>query len=361
MIRRLVMLPNRSWGWLDERLHLNTVVRATMTEYLVPARLTLWHTLGSILLTCFAVQVVTGMLLLVYYVPDTSRAFESVRYINEQVPYGWLVRRIHAMASHIFVLVLILHLVSVLYMRTYRKPREPQWVTGMALLGLVFLAALSGYLLPWSQLSYWATTVATNSAGAIPFVGHDMVLWLRGTPKVSQATLGRFFAMHVSIVPFAILSVVGIHLLFLRLTGIAVPGGGDKAKAPKVPFFPNMVVKDIFAVFMFLAFLNVLIFYFPQLNFPEDAMKAANPLETPAHVKPHWYFLANYQFLKIVPNEFLGVMLQGLVGVVLLLLPWLDRSKSDETGKPGARRLFPLFVTLCLAAYVGLAIWGYYS
>src|SRR6266545_6188278 len=132
---------------MDERLQLNTVVKATLTEYFVPARLTLWHTLGSILLTCFIVQIVTGMLLLVYYVPDTTRAFDSVKYISEQVPYGWLVRRIHAMASHIFILTLMLHLASTLYMRTYRKPREAQWMTGMVLLGLIMLAALSGYLL----------------------------------------------------------------------------------------------------------------------------------------------------------------------------------------------------------------------
>ena len=354
MTRRLVMPV---WNWLEERMHVSTVVRATLTEYMVPAKLTLWHTLGSILLTCFAVQIVTGMLLLVYYVPDAGRAFDSVRYINEQVPYGWLVRRIHAMASHIFVLALMLHLASTLYMRTYRKPREAQWMTGMVLLGLVMLAALSGYLLPWSQLSYWATTVATNSAGALPGIGDTIVLWLRGTPKVSQETLGRFFALHVSIVPFSILMVIGIHLLFLRLTGIAVPGGGDKSKAKKEPFYPNMVVKEIFAVFVFLAFLNVLIFYFPQLNFPEDAMKKANPLNTPAHIKPHWYFLANYQVLKIIPNQFLGVIVQALAGGLLFLLPFLDRTKDTLT----SRRIVSVLVIVGVAAYAGLAYWGYKS
>jgi ubiquinol-cytochrome c reductase cytochrome b subunit len=346
------------WNWVDERLRLSAIFRATLTEYMVPANLNLWHTLGSILVVCFVIQVVTGMLLLVYYVPDAGRAFDSVKSISDTIPFGWLVRRIHAMTSHLFVLALFLHLLSTLYMRAYKKPRELQWMTGMILFGLVMLAALSGYLLPWSQLSYWATTVATNSAGSIPFIGHDLVLWLRGSPKVTQFTLGRFFAMHVSIIPFAILMVIGIHLLFLRLTGISVPGGKDKEKVRRVPFYPQMITKEIFSIFIFLAILNVLIFYLPQLNFPEDALHPADPLSTPAHIKPHWYFLANYQTLKLVPNEFLGIILQVALGVLLFFLPFLDRSSES---RPLARRLFVSLVTLGVASYIALLVWGYYS
>jgi ubiquinol-cytochrome c reductase cytochrome b subunit len=346
------------WRWADTRLALSNIFRATLTEYMVPANLNFWHTLGFVLVACFAIQVITGMLLLMYYVPDTSRAFESVQFINNSVPYGWLVRSIHAMASHLFVLAIFLHIASTLWMRAYRNPRELQWLTGMVLLGLVLAAGLSGYLLPWSQLSYWATTVATNSAGSIPYIGDDLVQWVRGTPNVSQFTLGRFFAAHVSIIPFAILACIGVHLLFLRLTGISVPGGEDKKTVRKVPFFPHMVVKEIGSVFGFLILLNVLIFYFPQINFPEDALIPANPIDTPEHIKPHWYFLANYQFLKIVPSEFLGVVLQLLAGLVLFVLPFIDTAKK----RPRAYDIaFYTIVTLGILGYIGLMIWGYYS
>lgn len=344
--------------WMDERLKVKTIIRVTLTEYLVPANLTWWHTLGFVLITCFVVQVVTGMLLLVYYVPDTGRAFDTVKFISNKVPYGWLVRDLHAMTSHVFVLALFLHMVSTLWMRAYRNPRELQWITGMLLLGLVLAAGLSGYLLPWSQLSYWATTVATNAAGSIPRVGQTLVLWIRGTPNVSQYTLGRFFAMHVSIIPFSILAVIGLHLLFLRLTGIKVPGNLDKEKVRKVPFFPHMVTKELASVFGFLILVNLLIFYAPQINFPEDALIPANPLETPAHIKPHWYFLANYQFLKLVPNEFLGIILQVLVGIFLFFLPFIDTGKRQSRLMDG---VFYAVVTLGVLGYIGLMIWGYYS
>ncbi|HEY3414962.1 MAG TPA: cytochrome bc complex cytochrome b subunit [Armatimonadota bacterium] len=346
------------WNWADERLHLSAIFRATLTEYMVPRNLTLWHTLGSILIACFVIQVVTGMLLLVYYVPEVSKAFESVTFISNGVSFGWLVRRIHAMTSHLFVLAVFLHLLSTLFMRTYRKPREPQWLTGMILFGLVLTAALSGYLLPWSQLSYWATTVSTNSAGSIPGIGKELVLWLRGTDKVTQFTLGRFFALHTSIVPFTIFAMVGIHLLFLRQTGIAAPKAKSEAARAKVPFYPHMLTKELFSIFILLALLNVLVFYFPQLNFPADTLRPANPLETPAHIKPEWYFLANYQVLKSVPNEFLGIFLQMCVGVVLLLLPFLDRSREDDMR---FHRLFLGVATLGVIGYVGMLIWGYLS
>lgn len=346
------------WNWTDERVHVNDIVKATLTEYMVPGNLTLWHTLGSVLIVCFVIQILTGMLLLVYYVPEVSKAFESVTFISNGVPFGWLVRRIHAMTSHLFVLAIFLHLLSTLFMRAYRKPHEPQWLTGMLLFGLVLGAALSGYLLPWSQVSYWATTVATSSAGSIPDLGKELVLWLRGTPKVTQFTLGRFFALHVSVLPLTILAVVGVHLLFLHQAGIAEPKQKSKVAKPKVPFYPQMISKDLVAIFVLLALINVLVFFFPQLNFPADALMPANALETPAHIKPEWYFLANYQFLKLVPSEFLGVFLQIVVGAVLLLLPFLDRSRESDLR---FHRIFLGLATVGVIGYVGMLVWGYVS
>ena len=346
------------WDWVEERTRISRVVRATLTEYMVPANLNIWYTMGSLLLACFVIQIVTGILLLIYYVPETSKAFESVKFITATVPYGWLIRRLHAMTANLFVLVLFLHMLSTLYMGSYKKPREIQWMTGVLLFGVVLAEALSGYLLPWSQLSYWATTVATNALGSVPYIGDMLVEWVRGTPKVTQFTLGRFFAMHVSLLPFTILVLIAIHLLFMRLTGISAPPGTDKEKVAKVPFFPHMVMEDLRSLFVFLAVLTLLVFYFPQFAFPPDALEPANPLETPAHIKPEWYFLANYQFLKVVPNEFLGILLQLLAGVVVFFLPFLDRSPERH---PLRRPVFTSIVTAALLAYVALAVWGHYS
>ncbi|MCF6192000.1 MAG: cytochrome bc complex cytochrome b subunit [Candidatus Hydrothermae bacterium] len=346
------------WRWVDERTQISRVVRATLTEYMVPANLNFWYTMGSLLLACFVIQIVTGILLLIYYVPETSKAFESVKFITSAVPYGWLIRRLHAMTANLFVLVLFLHMLSTLYMGSYKKPREIQWMTGVILFGLVLTEALSGYLLPWSQLSYWATTVATNAIGSIPKIGDMLVVWVRGTPKVSQFTLGRFFAMHVSLIPFTILMFIAIHLLFMRLTGISAPPGTDKAKVARVPFFPHMVSEDLTSLFIFLAALTWLVFFFPQFAFPPDALEPANPLQTPAHIKPEWYCLANYQALKLVPNEFLGILVQLVVGVILFFLPFLDRSPER---RPLKRPVFTTLVTLGLLAYIALAVWGHYS
>lgn len=348
----------RLWDWLEERTGISRVVRGLLTDYKVPANLNFWYTLGAVLLVCLGIQIVTGALLLVYYVPETSKAFESVRFITNQVPFGWFIRRMHAMSANLFIFALFLHLLSTLIMGSYKKPREIQWITGLILFSLVLAEALSGYLLPWSQLSYWATTVATNSAGSIPVIGEKVVLWLRGTPKVSQYTLGRFFSLHVAILPLTVLLFVGLHLMFLRLIGISTPPGSEKKRVPKIPFFPHMTMKDTATIFVFLAALMALIFYFPQFAFPHDALVPANPLETPAHIKPEWYFLANYQLLKLVPNEFLGIVLQLVAGLVLLLLPFVDRSPERH---PLKRPVFTTLVSLGILAYLVLAIWGHFS
>lgn len=346
-----------TWKWIDERTNVGNFVKKILNEP-VPSNLNLWYTMGSILLVCFFIQIITGIILLIYYIPQTSKAFESVKFITSVVPYGWFIRRIHAITANLFILVLFLHMISVIYMGSYKRPREIQWMTGVILFGLILVEALSGYLLPWSQLSYWATTVATNSAGSIPIIGEKLVLWLRGSSKISQYTLGRFFAMHVSFIPFTIAVVIGIHILFMRLTGISTPPGTPKEKMVKVPFYPYMVAKDLISIFVFLAVLVLLVYHFPQIAFPQDALIPANPLETPEHIKPEWYFLANYQILKLVPNEFLGIMVQLVVGLVVFFLPFIDKSPERH---PLKRPWFTLVVTLFILGYIALAVWGYFS
>ncbi len=346
------------WSWLDERVKVSQIVKTLLTEYPVPYNINYWYTMGSILLVCFFIQIVTGILLLVYYVPETSKAFESVKFISSTVPFGWLIRRLHAITANLFILTLFFHMLSTLIMGSYKKPRELQWITGLFLFGFVFVEALSGYLLPWSQLSYWATTVATNSVGSIPLIGEKLVVWLRGSTKVTQYTLGRFFSLHVSLIPFLIFLVIAGHLLFMRMTGISAPPGTDKEKVPKVPFFPHIVAKDLTAIFVFLAVLTYLVFYYPQLAFPSDALIPANPLETPLHIKPEWYFLANYQILRIVPNEFLGILIQVAIGLLLFIIPFIDRSPER---RPSKRPIFTTIVTISIILFIVLTIWGHYS
>ncbi|MBI2890308.1 MAG: cytochrome bc complex cytochrome b subunit [Nitrospirae bacterium] len=325
---------------------------------MVPANLNVWYSMGSVLLMLIGIQFATGILLLTHYIPQTSHAFNSVMDLSEKIPFGWLIRRIHAIAANLFVLVLMLHMLSVLIMGSYKKPRELQWISGVVLFGLGLFACLSGYLLPWSQLSYWATTVATNSAGSVPIIGDDMVRWLRGGDRVDQTTLGRFYALHVSVLPPLFTFIVAAHLFLMRRVGISAPPGIPKEQVKKVPFFPHFVLEDMRASYFFLAVLFVGVFFVPQISFPPDAMEPADPLFTPPHIKPEWYFLANYQLLKVVPNEFLGIGLQGLGGALLLLLPFLDRGQER---RPLKRPLFLAVVVASLAGFIGLTVWGHLS
>lgn len=341
---------------IDQRIMISELYEQHLSRYMVPAGLNFWYSLGAVLLVLFCLEIITGILLLMHYIPSTKEAFASVSHIYGVVPLGWLIRRVHAIGANLFVFVLFLHMCSVLIMGTYRKPREMHWFAGCAIFGVTLVTCLSGYLLPWSQLSYWATTVATSFPGSVPVVGDWIVQASRGSALVSQETLGRFFAMHVSLIPFTLLILIGIHLFVMRRTGISTPPWTTGEK--KVPFFPHFVVEDLKVIYFFLAVLFAFVFFYPQISFPPDAMVPADPLSTPEHIKPEWYFLANYQLLKLIPNEFAGIVLQGLLAAAIFLLPVIDR-KGD---RPAWKR--PLFGTIVLFGIIGfilLTIWGYYS
>jgi ubiquinol-cytochrome c reductase cytochrome b subunit len=347
-------MMKRLTDWLDERIKIRAHMQAHLTGYTVPKNLTVWHSLGAVLIFLLFTQIVTGILLTVYYVPDASKAFDSVMYINNEVPYGWFIRRLHGTCANVFIFVLFLHMLSTLVMGAYKKPRELQWMTGVVLLGAGLFAALSGYLLPWSQLSYWATTVATKSVETLPFFGDQMADWLRGGDTVSAATLGRFYALHIWVIPLTFFVVIGAHLFFMRQTSIA-PLPWEKPPGKKIPFYPHFVLEDLSVIYFFLGVVMVLVFVFPQWSFPPDMWEAANPLETPAHIKPEWYFLPSYQFLKLVPSETLGVLAQVLFGLALFFLPFLDRGAQRDPGKR------PLFLILFIGSVIGLialGVWG---
>jgi ubiquinol-cytochrome c reductase cytochrome b subunit len=365
-------LFKRLYRWVDVRIGAGEIVEKELTGYLLPRNINAWYSLGSVLLVIFSLQVVSGILLLIYYVPDADKAFKSVTFIMNDVPFGWLIRMCHAVGSNMMVLVLLLHMLSVLCMGSYKSPREFNWLTGFILFTMVQGISLTGYLLPWSQLSFWATTVATNSANAIPVVGPHLVEFLRGSKLVGPPTLGRFFALHVAVIPVGIAALIGAHLFFLKRTGVSTPpfGQSDTGNQWKgdsyryedhpggIPFFPNYALEDLRSVFIYLGFFLAVVFFDPYLFFPKDAFLPANPLVTPAHIKPEWYFLANYQTLKIFPNELIGLSIQGAAMTFLALLPFIDRGRERN---PLKRPLFLACAIGGLLLWIGLSVWGHYS
>ncbi|WP_136516083.1 cytochrome b [Geomonas edaphica] len=363
---------NRLYRWLDLRYGIGEIAEKELTGYLLPRNINEWYSLGSVLLVIFAIQVVTGMLLMIYYVPDADKAFKSVSFIMNEVPFGWFIRLCHAVGSNMMVAVLLLHMFSTLMMGSYKAPRELNWVTGFTLFALVQGISLTGYLAPWSQLSFWATTVATNSVSAIPVLGPTLVEFLRGGKLVGPATLGRFFALHAAVLPVVIAALIGAHLFFLKRTGISAPPfGKDETANPfeareyhyqghpgGIPFFPNYALQDLSSISIYFAVFLAVVFFWPNMPFTPDAFVPADPFKTPAHIKPEWYFLANYQTLKIFPSELLGLSVQAAAMTFLALLPFIDRSPERHPLKR------PLFLTLVIAGillWIALSVWGHLS
>lgn len=364
-------LKNRILDYLDIRLGIRDILEQNLTRYLLPRNINIWYTLGAVLLTLFAIQFATGILLLIYYIPNTDQAFESVQRIMNEVPYGWLLRMMHAVGANIIVIALLLHMLSAMFMGAYKRPREITWVVGFLIFLLSLGLCLTGYLLPWSQLSFWATTVATESAGSMPLIGDDLVRFLRGGAMVSQATLGRFFALHVMGMPLIFGILVAIHLFCVRRVGVSRPPFGPEYEPREppvlfrheehrggIPFFPNYVTKDLIVIFSFLAIYMAVVFFAPGLFFPADAFEPADPFNTPPGIKPEWYFLWAYQALKIFPSELIGLAVQGIFIAFLMLFPFLDRGIER---RPARRPVFVACFILGLLLFVGISIWGHYS
>jgi ubiquinol-cytochrome c reductase cytochrome b subunit len=357
-------------NWIEVRIGLEELVRTHLTGYLVPKNINLFYTLGFVALAGFVVQILTGFLLLTYYVPQPDHAFRSVQNIMVSVPYGWLFRLMHVVGSNLIVIAVGCHMLSVFFMNSYKKPRELTWFAGASMLLITLTFCLSGYLLPWSQLSYWATTIVTNLPSALPYVGAFAVTCLQGGENVSGVTLGRFFALHVVVLPSLLLALVSVHLFLVRRIGISPPPfGRNGEKKPwtafrhedhpgGIPFFPHFVLKETSMVMAFFVLMFLIITFAPELFLPADANIPADPYRTPAHIKPEWYFLAPYQMLKLVPSKIMGVILQIIMVTLFLLWPFFDVKKEDNMLK--RRALFAFF----LAAIIGWAvftIWGKYS
>ena len=357
--------------WLEVRIGLYELIRSQLTEYRVPRNINLFYTLGFVALSLFVLQVITGILLLIFYIPEPARAFKSVQHIMTAVPYGWLFRLMHVVGSNLLVAVVIIHMLSVFFMNSYKKPRELTWITGALLLLITLTFCLSGYLLPWSQLSYWATTIVTTIPTAFPYVGGYISDLLRGGATVSGATLGRFFALHVGFLPAALLVVLSLHLFLIRRIGVSAPpfGAGREEERDWTefhhdshpggePFFPHYVLKETIMVMILLVVMFFIMTFIPTMFLPEDTNFPANPFKTPEHIKPEWYFLAPYQMLKLIPNKFVGISLQLIIVGLFLVWPLLDTTKQENILKRPA--LLAVFVA-AISLWIGLTIWGKYS
>jgi ubiquinol-cytochrome c reductase cytochrome b subunit len=358
-------------NWLEIRIGLDDLIRTQLTEYRVPRNLNITYTFGFVALIAFLIQTATGVLLLFYYIPHSETAFRSVQDLTSKVPYGWLFRQIHVVTSSLMIVMVLLHALSVFFLGGYKKPRELTWISGTFMLLITVTFCLSGYLLPWSQLSYWATTIATTMPTAFPYVGDMLAKLMKGSEQVSGLTLNRFFALHVMLLPFILAIILSLHLFLVRRIGISSPPFGKSAEAEKpwtgyrhesypngYPFFPDFVLKETIMTMVFCAAIFFCITFLPTLFLPEEANIPADPYKTPAHIKPEWYLLAPYQMLKIIPNKFLGVSLQLILLLIFISWPFLDTQEEKNILK--RPRLLGLFF-FSLILWLVFTLWGKYS
>jgi len=350
--------------WLEERLGWSEIVGFLEHKTVPVHRYSYWYFLGGITLFLFMVQVLTGMLLLLYYRPTSNEAFESVQYIMTQVRFGWLVRSIHSWSANLMVATALAHMFSVLFMGAYRKPRELTWVSGMVLLFLILGFGFSGYLLPWNTLAYFATKVGTDMVKQLPLIGHPIMVFLRGGEEVSGATLTRFFGFHVALLPGITTLLIAVHLGFIQRQGMSVPRGidaewvADPSKRREMRFFPNFFLREVIAWYIGLAVLGALAAFFPW----ELGTKADPFAPAPAGIKPEWYFLSVFQTLKMIPprlwkidGELAGIFIFGALAAMWTFLPFLE-------GEAGKRRKFVTAVGVLALGYIaGMTVYAYYA
>jgi ubiquinol-cytochrome c reductase cytochrome b subunit len=335
----LVRALNGGLGWVNERAPgLMPVYRKHMTEYYAPKNFNLWYYFGALSLLVLVNQIVTGIFLTMHFKPSAAEAFASVEYIMRDVSGGWLIRYMHSTGASLFFVVVYLHMFRALIYGSHQKPRELVWILGMLIFLTLMAEAFMGYVLPWGQMSYWGAQVIINLFGAIPFIGGELTEWIRGDYLVSDATLNRFFALHVVALPLVILLLVVLHLGALHEVGSNNPDGVDikKNKDPAtgiprdgIPFHPYYTVKDTFGAAFFLTLAAFILFFVPTfggLFLEHDNFVQANPMVTPLHIKPVWYFTPYYAMLRAVPDKLFGVMTMGGAVMILFLLPWLDKS-----------------------------------
>jgi ubiquinol-cytochrome c reductase cytochrome b subunit len=354
-------------GWIDARFPLSKMWYEHLAEYYAPKNFNFWYYFGSLALMVLILQIVTGIWLTMNYKPDAEMAFNSVEYIMRDVNWGWLIRYMHSTGASMFFIVVYLHMFRGLIYGSFKKPRELIWIFGMIIYVCLMAEAFMGYLLPWGQMSYWGAQVIISLFGAIPGIGDALALWIRGDFVIADATLNRFFAFHVIAVPIVLLALVVLHILALHEVGSNNPDGVDIKKHKDangipldgIPFHPYYTVKDIVGVAVFLIIFSIIVFFAPEMGgwfLERDNFIPADPLKTPEHIVPLWYFTPFYAILRAVPDKFLGVVAMGGAIFVMFLLPWLDRSPVKSIRYRGT--IYKVAIGVFVISFIALGYLG---
>jgi len=383
MTEKTKTLAGSLLNWVDQRFPLTSNIKTHLTEYYAPKNFNFWYFFGSLALMVLVLQILTGIFLTMHYKPDAELAFGSVEYIMRDVSWGWLVRYMHSTGASMFFVVVYMHMFRGIIYGSYRTPRELIWLFGVGIFLVLMGEAFFGYLLPWGQMSYWGAQVIVNLFSAVPFIGPDLSEWLRGDYLVSDATLNRFFAFHVIALPLVLLGLVMSHLIALHEVGSNNPDGVEiKEKKDKktgipldgIPFHPYYTVKDLVGVSVFLIVFSSIIFFAPEMGgyfLEANNFIPADPLKTPAHIAPVWYFTPYYSILRAVPpvlnSQFPGVAAMGLSVAIFALLPWLDKGAVKSIRYRGTlykKWLAAFVVSFLILGYLGTVpsnVWGQFG
>jgi len=344
--------------WLEERLGWRAVQELVEHKEVPQHRHSLWYYFGGMSLFLFCVQVVTGILLLLYYRPSAETAFESVQFIMTEVEFGWLVRSIHSWSANLMIAAAFIHMFSTLFLRSFRRPRELTWVSGALLLFISLAFGFSGYLLPWNKLAFFATKVGTDIAGVVPMIGPFVLRFLRGGDEVTGATLTRFFGFHVAILPMATTVLLAVHLYLVQKHGMSSPPSVDASTVPKMKFVPDFLLRDLVGWLAAVTVLAALAALFPW----ELGEKADPFAPAPAGIKPEWYFVFMFQTLKYIPakvlgmdGEVLGILFFGLVGLLLVVTPFITAPEPRK----GRLNLLPLVGVIAVVYIIALSAMAY--
>ena len=349
------------YNWLNERIALESMTKFAKKKQVPVFYGTVWYYLGGVSLFLFIIQVVTGILLILYYQPGATTAFESVKFIVSKVEFGWLMREVHSWSANLFILFIFLHMFTVYFAKAYRKPRELTWYSGIFLLALAMFFGFSGYLLPWNELAFFATKVGSDIAGAIPVVGDFLLRLLRAGDEVSGATLTRFYGIHVAILPAVFTVLLGIHLALVQSQGMSVPPEQEHLAEDKrkyMPFFPHFALRDLLFWLIILNVIALLAVFFPwELGTKADPLASA-----PAGIRPEWYFMFMFQTLKLIPahvlfieGELFGILMFAMGGIIWFLVPVLDKKANQNI-----RSKLWKWIGIMLVIYIiVMTVWGY--
>jgi ubiquinol-cytochrome c reductase cytochrome b subunit len=355
-------------AWLNKRLPVDQFVADQLTGYYAPKNFNIWYFFGSLALLVFVMQIVTGIFITMHFKPGEATAFGSVEYLRREVPYGWLLQYMHAVGASFFFIVVYLHMARAMIYGSYKAPRELLWLIGMLIYLALMAEAFMGYVLPNGNMSYWGAQVIISIFGTIPGIGEALTEWIRGDYGIGDATLTRFFSLHVIALPFLIALLIALHLVALRQVGSNNPDGieikenlgPDGKPIDGIPFHPYYSLKDIVGVGVFLTLFAIVVFFVPTfggLFMEAPNFEPANPVSTPEHIAPVWYFTPYYAILRAVPDQKLGALLMALSVMAFLFLPWLDRAKNKSYRYRGVASkvlLGTFFVTFVVLMWLGL-------